>query len=54
VIPPHSFVLGRPAQVTRAVTDGDLAWIRDSAAVYVGYARDFRTKSRRLDEPSGG
>ena len=54
VIPPHSFVLGRPAHVMRAVTDGDLAWIREAAAVYVDYARDFRARCRRLDEPGSG
>jgi carbonic anhydrase/acetyltransferase-like protein (isoleucine patch superfamily) len=53
VIPPRSFVLGRPARVVRPVTEGDLAWIRASAAVYVGYARDFRATCRRVEEPSG-
>ena len=48
VVPPRSFVVGRPARVTRSVTEADLAWIRQAAEVYVGYARDFRTKCRAV------
>ena len=48
IIPPRSFVMGRPAKVVRPVRDEDLAWIRASAAAYVVHARDFRTKCRRL------
>ncbi len=44
-MPPKSLVLGSPAKVTRVVTDGELAWIRESAQNYVGYAR------RYLEEP---
>ncbi|HEY1694642.1 MAG TPA: gamma carbonic anhydrase family protein [Polyangiaceae bacterium] len=51
IVPPRSFVLGRPATVKRAVTADDLRWIGDAAAVYAGYARDFRTRSRRIDHP---
>jgi gamma-carbonic anhydrase len=51
VVAPRSFVVGRPARVTRAVTEDDLRWIADAAVVYAGYARDFRTTSRRIDHP---
>lgn len=49
VIPPRSFVMGSPARVKRAVTEADLGWIRDAASLYAGYARDFRTRCRRVD-----
>ncbi len=48
VIPPRSFVLGRPARAVRPIKDEDLAWIREAASLYVGYARDFRTRCRRI------
>jgi carbonic anhydrase/acetyltransferase-like protein (isoleucine patch superfamily) len=48
VIPPRSFVVGRPARVIRAVTDAEAASIRESAAKYVEFARDFRTGCRRV------
>jgi carbonic anhydrase/acetyltransferase-like protein (isoleucine patch superfamily) len=51
VVPPRSFVLGRPAKAIRPVTDAEVAAIRDSAAKYVGFARDFRTALRRADAP---
>jgi carbonic anhydrase/acetyltransferase-like protein (isoleucine patch superfamily) len=46
VIPPRSFVLGRPARVTRPASDEEVARIRESAALYVGYARDYRASAR--------
>ena len=48
VIPPRSFVMGRPCRVMREVEDKDLAWIMGAAASYVGYARDFREKCKRV------
>ena len=48
VIPPRSFVLGRPATVVRPVKEEELAWIREAASLYVGYARDFRESCKRL------
>jgi gamma-carbonic anhydrase len=51
IIPPRSFVLGRPAKVVRPVSEKDLAWIRHASVVYAGYARDFREKLRRVDDP---
>jgi len=41
VIPPKSVVLGAPAKVKRAVTEKELAWIRESAQNYVSYARQY-------------
>jgi carbonic anhydrase/acetyltransferase-like protein (isoleucine patch superfamily) len=41
VVPPKSIVLGSPARVRRAVTDKELAWIRESAENYVMYARQY-------------
>jgi carbonic anhydrase/acetyltransferase-like protein (isoleucine patch superfamily) len=49
IIPPRSFVLGRPAKVGRPVKEEELEWIREAAKLYVGYARDFRAKCRRVD-----
>src|ERR1700744_667141 len=34
VIPPRSFVRGRPAKVARAVSERDLAWLREAASRY--------------------
>ncbi|HEY8041082.1 MAG TPA: gamma carbonic anhydrase family protein [Polyangiaceae bacterium] len=48
VIPPRSFVMGRPGKVVRAVREEDLAWIREAAVLYAGYARDFRSACTRL------
>jgi len=48
VIPPRSFVLGRPARVKRPVEDRELEWVKSAAAVYVGYARDFRGTLKRI------
>jgi hypothetical protein len=31
------------------VGERELEWVRSASAVYVGYARDFRTKARRID-----
>jgi carbonic anhydrase/acetyltransferase-like protein (isoleucine patch superfamily) len=47
VIPPGSFALGRPAKVARPVRDQDRLTIEASAALYVGYARDFIRECRR-------
>ena len=40
-IPPRSLVMGSPGKVRRALTDGEVAFIRDSAANYVGYRLDY-------------
>ncbi len=41
VVPPRSLVMGSPGKVRRALTDGEVAFIRDSAANYVGYRLDY-------------
>jgi carbonic anhydrase/acetyltransferase-like protein (isoleucine patch superfamily) len=41
IVPPKSLILGAPAKVKRAVTDQELAWIRESAANYVNYSRQY-------------
>ncbi|MDX2253798.1 MAG: gamma carbonic anhydrase family protein [Nitrospira sp.] len=46
VVPPKSLILGSPARIRRAVTDNELAWIKESAENYVRYARTY------MDTPS--
>jgi carbonic anhydrase/acetyltransferase-like protein (isoleucine patch superfamily) len=41
--------MGRPAKVVRPVKDADIAWIREAAVLYAGYARDFMKGCRRID-----
>lgn len=43
VVPPNSLILGSPAKVKRIVTGKELAWIKESAANYVEYARQYLT-----------
>lgn len=40
-VPPKSLILGAPAKVKRAVTDQELAWIKQSAENYVMYSRQY-------------
>ncbi len=47
-VPRRSLVMGRPARVTRSVTDGDLAWILEAGRIYVEGARAFRTGLKLL------
>jgi gamma-carbonic anhydrase len=47
IVPPKSLVLGSPAKVKRPVTGQELAWIRESAANYIGYARRYRDGPKR-------
>jgi carbonic anhydrase/acetyltransferase-like protein (isoleucine patch superfamily) len=49
-IPTGSMAMGRPAKVVRPLTDEDRAWIAGSSAVYVEYARMFRSSLRRIDD----
>ena len=42
-VPPKSLILGSPARVKRPVTAEELAWIRESAANYVRYAKQHRS-----------
>jgi len=48
VIPPRRVVMGRPARVVREVTEDDLASIRNGAANYLRYAREFRAACKRV------
>ena len=41
IVPPKSLVLGSPAKVKRSVTDEELAWIKESSANYVRYAKQY-------------
>lgn len=47
VVPPKSLILGAPARVRRAVTDRELVWIKESAANYVRYARQYSNDSTK-------
>jgi carbonic anhydrase/acetyltransferase-like protein (isoleucine patch superfamily) len=40
-VPPRSLVMGSPAKVRRALTEAEVASIRDYAARYVGYRLDY-------------
>jgi carbonic anhydrase/acetyltransferase-like protein (isoleucine patch superfamily) len=52
-IPCRSLAMGRPARVVRALTDSDLAWVRESARAYVEYSRTFLSAAvRRIDMPT--
>lgn len=47
----RSLAVGRPAKAVRALTDSDLAWVREAGDLYVQYARTFSSASvRRIDE----
>lgn len=41
-VPPRSLVMGSPGKVRRALTDDEVASIRDYAERYVGYRLDYR------------
>ncbi len=41
VIPPRSLVMGSPGKVKRAITDGEYAFILESAQNYVRYRLDY-------------
>lgn len=40
-VPPRSLVMGRPGAVRRALSDEEVASIRDYADRYVGYKKDY-------------
>ena len=48
VFPAKSLIMGRPARVSRPLSDDDLQRIREGAAHYVRYAREFMTSSTRI------
>lgn len=47
VVPPKSLILGSPAKVRRPVTDGELAWIKESAQNYVKYASQYMSNASK-------
>jgi carbonic anhydrase/acetyltransferase-like protein (isoleucine patch superfamily) len=47
-IPAGSVAMGRPAKVVRAVSDADIAMIREGGELYVHYAQTFRTQVRLI------
>ncbi len=49
--PPRSMILGRPAKVVRALTEADLAMVREGGELYVGYARTFLSDAVKLVTP---
>ena len=48
VVPPRSMLMGRPAKIVRKVEEADLAWTREAAKLYLGYANDFRNGLRKI------
>lgn len=44
-VPPGVVVMGQPARVVREVSDKERAWMQESAANYVGYARNYASQS---------
>lgn len=47
VVPPKSVILGSPGRVRRGVSDVELAWVKESAANYVKYARLYTDDSSK-------
>jgi carbonic anhydrase/acetyltransferase-like protein (isoleucine patch superfamily) len=47
-IPPDSFVIGVPARVTRATTQGDLKWLRDELVILEEKAGRYRAQAETL------
>jgi len=47
VVPPKSVILGSPGRVRRGASDAELAWIKESAANYVKYARQYMDDSSK-------
>lgn len=47
VVPPKSVILGSPGRVRRGVSEAELAWIKESAANYVKYARQYMDDSSK-------
>jgi gamma-carbonic anhydrase len=47
IVPPKSVILGSPGRVRRAVSEAELAWIKESAENYVKYAGQYLDNSSR-------
>ncbi len=46
IVPPRMVAMGVPAKVKRPVTEEELAWIRQSAINYVGYAETYKRSQK--------
>lgn len=51
VVPPKSVILGSPGRVRRGASEAELAWIKESAANYMKYARQYMDDS--VKPPTG-
>jgi carbonic anhydrase/acetyltransferase-like protein (isoleucine patch superfamily) len=47
VVPPKSVILGSPGRVRRGASEAELAWIKESAANYMKYARQYMDDSSK-------
>lgn len=47
VVPPKSVILGSPGRVRRGASEAELAWIKESAANYMKYARQYMDDSAK-------
>jgi len=47
IVPPKSVILGSPGRVRRAVSEAELAWIKESAENYVKYGSQYLDNSSR-------
>ncbi|MGH7180902.1 MAG: gamma carbonic anhydrase family protein, partial [Nitrospiraceae bacterium] len=47
IVPSKSVILGSPGRVRRAVSETELAWIKESAENYVKYAGQYLDTSSR-------
>lgn len=47
VVPPKSVILGSPGRVRRGVSEAELAWVKESAANYVKYSRQYLNDSSK-------
>ncbi|OAI47332.1 gamma carbonic anhydrase family protein [Nitrospira sp. SCGC AG-212-E16] len=47
IVPPKSVIHGTPGRVRRATSEAELAWIKESAENYVGYANQYLDNSSR-------
>lgn len=54
VVPPRMVALGVPAKVKREVTEEELAWIRRSAANYVGYSETYKKSQKSAPDVRRG
>jgi len=48
IVPPKSVILGSPGRVRRAMSEAELAWVKESAENYVKYAAQYLDRSSRI------